>query len=147
MTNKNIINVNMELSIMRRYIADIDYCTSKVKEVNDSALLYQTNFKINVLTSVTTIYALTCAIFQLNVVLMVIGAALACMIYMLRKKDPSDRYKLSCILNITIIVSSILFFMIIFTFIPILVVLVEWIYTIICNLKLKNQIRQISSSL
>lgn len=142
MTNNNIFNVNSELSIMKNYIADIDHCTSKVKEVNDSALLYQTNYKINVLTIAATVYALFCAIFQLNVVLIGLGAILACVIIMLRKKDQSNRYKISCILNIAIIVTSILFL-----FVPVLVVLVEWIYTIICNFKLKKQIWQISSSL
>lgn len=146
MANNNIFNVNSELSIMKNYIADIDHCASKIKEVNDSALLYQTNYKINVLTIATTVYALLCAIFQLNMVLIAIGVGLACLILMFRKKDQSQRYKISCILNIAIIVCSILFFMILFTFIPILVILVEWIYTIICNFKLKNQIWQISSN-
>lgn len=147
MANNNIFNVNSELSIMKNYIADIDHCTSKVKEVNDSALLYQTNYKINVLTIAATVYALACAIFQLNVVLIGIGAVLACIMVMLRKHDQSNRYKVSCILNIAIIACSIIFFMILFTIIPILVVLVEWVYTIVCNFKLKNQIWQISSSL
>ena len=66
MANNNIFNVNSELSIMKNYIADIDHCTSKVKEVNDSALLYQTNYKINVLTIAATVYALACAIFRIG---------------------------------------------------------------------------------
>lgn len=147
MTNNNIFNVNSELSIMKNYVADIDRCTSKVKEVNDSALLYQTTYKINVLTIAVEVYALACAIFRFNVVLIGIGAVFAYIMIMLGKYNQINRYKVSCILNIAIIVCSILFFMFFFSFIPILVVLAEWVYMIVCNFKLKNQIWQILGNL
>lgn len=147
MANNNIFNVNSELSLMKNYIADIDLCTSKVKEVNDSALLYQTTYKINILTIAAEVYALACAIFQFNAVLIGIGIVLACIMIILGKHEPSNRYKVSCILNIAVIVCSILFFMVLFTFIPILVVLAGWIYMAICNFKVKKQIWQILNSL
>ena len=147
MTNDNIINVSSELSTIRNYIADIDHCTLKVKEVKESALMYQTNCKINIMTIAATIYSLLCAIFGFNWVLIGLGIILACIILMLSKKDSSNRYMISCIFNCFIIVFSILFCMIVLTFVPIFMVLVEWTYMVICSIQLKKQIEHISSSL
>lgn len=157
--NNDIFNVNSELSIMKNYIADIDHCTSRIIELNDSALLYQTNCKIKTITIATTIYAVLGAIFRPNEIFLGLGVILVCSIILLRNKDRSNRYQNSCILNIATMALSIISSWILeyeeFTvgvFVgrfcaPAITLLAGWIYIVNCNFKLKDQIWRISNGL
>lgn len=142
MANKNIFNVNSELAAMKKYIADVDYYTSKVKEVSSSAVVYQKNVRTVAAAIASTVYALVCAILRYNVPLIIIGLVLTIAIIMLAGKD-----SIACALSASVIVSSFLFFMYFYSFIPMIGVLAEWIYVIFCFLKFKSQAGQILSSL
>jgi len=147
MAENTIINVNSELTKMKQNITDINYCTTKVSEIGSSAILYQTNFKINILTILTTVYALACAVLQYNMALLAVGVVIALYIVASNNAKYSSVYSVSRVLNIALVVTSIIFFLFFFNFIPIIVVMVNWIVTIMSNFKLKNMIWKISSSL
>lgn len=144
----NLEDVDLKLSVMKEYITNIDNCTSKVREVIDGGRLYRMNYKINILTIVTTVYTLACAILRLNEVLLFAGVALAGIILMCGYDVPENSiYIIGFVLNVTVIICSIIFFMYSFTFIPIFVLFAQWIYTIICNYKLKIKIWEILKDL
>ncbi len=147
MANKNIFNVNSELAAMKKYIADVDYYTSKVKEVSSSAVVYQKNIRTVAATIASTVYALACAwLLRIglrdNIAILIIGIVLAIAIIMLSGTDG-----FACALSVSVIASSYLFFMYFFSGISLIGVLAEWIYVIFCFLKFKSQAGQISSSL
>lgn len=147
MENNQIINISAELTAMNNYIADLDRCTANVREVTSCAQAYQSNVKINILTIAATVYALAFLILGFNIVLLGIGVVLIGILIFLYKSNDSIRCNVSSILNIVVIVSSTIFFLIMIPIIPILVILADWICTYLCNVNLKNRTKKILSRL
>lgn len=147
MESNEMINVKSELDMMNQYITDIEQCTANVREVTRCARAYQSNIKINLLTIAATVYALASLILRMNIVLWGIGVVLIGILIFLYKSNDSIRCNVSSILNIVVIVSSTIFFLIMIPIIPLLALLVDWICTVLCNNNVKNQTKNILSNL
>lgn len=146
MEKDNMMNVNAEMEAMKGYISEINYCAAKVREVRDTAQLYQANVRMNIWTALVTVYALACGILRFNMKLMIVGAVLI-IVLVLTKKDYRGSYKVNGVLSAVAIVSSIACFMFFYTYVPVFVLLVEWLHTVSCNYNLKKQVWKISNGL
>lgn len=143
----NIINVNAELDLMKTYIADMKRCTEIVKLIRSSAWNYQSNVKTNIFTIICTVFTLICAIMQFHVVLIAIGVVLAVTMYFLAKRDNGGSFKKSSYLNIALLVSCIIFFMFMYNIMPVVVLVIDWIYTGVSNYKFKKLVASIGKGM
>lgn len=147
MAENVIINVNSELNNMKKHITDIDFYTSKVNEISENAKLYAVVCKINIMTIVSTVYALICAIMGNNTVAICIGVALIVLLVGLQRKENNKLFGVCVAINAIIVISSIIFFMMIYNLTPIIFIVIQWIITVLSNLRFKNKVLQISNSL
>lgn len=150
------INMNQEMDVINGYISDIDVCTFKVGQVAEGAKLYRAVNKINIISVITTVYALVCAFVGRGEHLLSTapfwGVAAAGVLIILfsfatRKNEDSSSLMLSCVLNAAVVIAAIIFFMILFHFIPVIVMLVNWVYTILVNYQTKRTVWKIASDL
>ncbi|MBR4026344.1 MAG: hypothetical protein IKJ01_02135 [Lachnospiraceae bacterium] len=162
-----MLNVNSELNAMKNYIADINHCTSKVQEVGNTAVTYRVNVKINIMTILTTIFCLVCVVFmQFNLSNVFVSVELflktmgvvaipffvvGIILGLMKKNENSNQIEKSFKLNLIILIASFLWCVCVYysymTYILIGLILINWLYTIVLNFKLKNQIWKISNNL
>ncbi|MBR4027688.1 MAG: hypothetical protein IKJ01_09115 [Lachnospiraceae bacterium] len=145
------MDVNSELDAMRNYIANINYCTSKIQEVKNTESLHETIVNINIATISTTLYALASAFFEFNGIGCIIwggtGGIIGYILGELIFQTENKYADTSWWLTVLVIASSMLCFLIFYTYIPIIFVLINWLYTIRMNYKLKKEIWKIANNL
>lgn len=165
-----IINVNNEMNHMQKLIAEVDHCTRVVKEINANSKLYRTNEKINIITIVVTLYQIAAAIlrcnkheafraikdmddwdaamqiFKYNTPLIIIGVILAIAAAVILILDHSTMASTNLIFIIAMIASSIVFFMLFYTFVPFIFTFLQWMILLVSNYRMKKQVWTISRS-
>ncbi len=149
-----LVNVNAEMNQMKQYIEDVNLCRAKVQEVQEEVWLYKTNYKANLLTIITTLYMIVCAIARYNPVLMGIGVVIAAVaaVLLLRTdvlmSDNSRIYSMIFgFLLCALVASSIVCFMSTYNIVPVVIALVLWIVLVISNFRMRNQIWRISTTI
>ena len=164
------INVNDEMNYMKKCIGNAYFYTSKIQEIEDASWMYKTNFKINLLTIIATVYMLVCAVIKYYLVkyeiyygsvtercnLIVIGTGIVIAVFtgiLIFKKnipasDGSVKTSKACgALICLVIVTSIIFYFFYTNFLPVIASLINWLVVIISNFKMKKKIWNISQGI
>ena len=147
------INVNQEMETIKRYIADIGNCTQRVEEVREGSAMYRRMTRMNIIAVITTIFAVACFIISKMDkpaafwVTIAVGVLIVFFTFGLRKDDNSGDYLLFCIINAAVVGVSIVFFMIMFQYYPVIAIMVNWVYTILMNFRAKRAAWKIAQEL
>ncbi len=141
-----ILNVNNEMNRMQQQIAEIEHCTGIVREISANSALYQTNSKINIITIVATLYQIAAAVAQHNKPLLFVGVILALASAIVLIMDKSLLAYTDCIFVLAMYISSFVFFMYFYAFVPVIFTFIQWMIVLVSNFRMKKQVWNISRS-
>ncbi len=141
-----ILNVNNEMNRMQELITEVGHCRNIVNEITSNSKLYKTNEKINILTIVVTLYQVAAAILRYNKPLLYAGVGLALVAAVVLILDNSLLANTDFVFIIAMIVSSIVFFMYFYTFVPVIFTFIQWMIVLVSNFRMKKQVWMISRS-
>ena len=133
-----ILNVNNEMNRMQELITEVGHCRNIVNEITSNSKLYKTN--------VMTLYQVAAAILRYNKPLIYAGVGLALVAAVVLILDNSLLANTDLIFIIAMIVSSIVFFMYFYTFVPVIFTFIQWMIVLVSNFRMKKQVWMISRS-
>lgn len=149
MEANNLLNIENEKRKMGYHINNISICAGKINQLKVEFESYNSSIEMLIFAIVATAYAVICAVARsiISPTLLAAAGIVIAIIFGRKVKNCNKEYKMSCALNICIIIFSILCFLFFYNFVPVLFILAEWLFVIIDNYRLKKRIWEIASEL
>ena len=149
----HLVNVNAEMNQMKQCIENVSLCKSKLSAIREEVWMYKTNYKANLLTIITTVYMIICALLTYNPILMGVGLVIAVtsavLFFRVGVFMSGECICFSLTFGVSLcalVVSSIFCFMYMYNIVPVVIALVLWIVLVISNFRMRNQIWRISTT-
>lgn len=149
------LNRENEKRKLNYHISNINTCTAKVNQLKTEFLSYNSSIEMLILTIITTVLAVACAVCGFlfvngttPVTAILIVVMLGVMVYYGAKAlKYSVEYVISYLLNLCVVLSSVIYFLFFYNIVPVVIILLNWLYVIIDNYRLRKKIWKISNEL